>query len=482
MTSLFSRLLAIVAVTISLIGFSHADTPLVQGPVKLDPPTQHVKIKPELLGQHPRIFFTTDELKAIKTKLKDPQLATMVKWFLADADRDVALPVPANVDVALKGDLRHQEGILGQMAFAYLLTGDAKYLTAWRNLSQAILSWPDWKGDLETGHLLFGLAVSYDWLYADLTPAERKQIESVLLTHGRNLLRDPVTGKPAWWNTAYFQNHCWINHTGISTAAMAIYDVYPEEMQSWLDDSRTTFQQTYQNIGLDGGYHEGASYARYGTTWMLYYVDSLRHMTGENLFDMPFLTKAGNYFAQTMMPDYTDLANFGDSPEKSWTRAIEDQILVKLAAEYHDGHMIELRNLNRAYYPGDGKHPNPAEPPFALIWVDPTVAPKPLDDLPLVGLFPDLGLVVCRTGWKEDAAVVALHCGAPVASISSRDTQKLPKATANNGHTHPDANSYVFWADRAWRRRTPRRLHLYQGDPQREHLDRRRQRASVART
>jgi acetyl esterase len=420
-------------------------------PVKLDPPDFHVKIKKELLGQHPRIFFTADELKAIKEKVNDPRLAAMRGWFIDDADRAAKLPVPPNVAAAIKLDIRGNENILAELAFAYLITGDAKYLAAWRGRAQAILSWSNWGDDLGVGHLCFGLSISYDWLYHDLSPDERKQIETEVLLHGRNLLRDPVTHQPAWWNTSYFQNHCWINHTGISTAAMALYDVYPDEMQTWLDDSRTIFQQTYQNIGLDGGYHEGASYARYGTTWMLYYVDSLRHTTGENLFDMPFLTKVGGYFCQTVMPDGANLANFGDCPPISWNHPIEDQILVKLAAEYHDGHMMELRDRNRAFYTRKITGEGPYESPFALIWVDPSIAPKPLDDLPLVGLFADLGLVVTRTSWKADAAAIALHCGAPGGQHLVLDTLKLKKATPNNGHTHPDANSFVFWADHAWR-------------------------------
>lgn len=450
MISSLIRLIVLVSIA-SLLPLHAAETAPAQGPIPFDPPDHQVKLKGDLLGQHPRIYFTDSELAAIKEKVKDPRLATMRGWFMDDADRALALPVPPDSATAAKSDIRHNEGVLEQLAFAYLITGDAKYLTGWRNLSQSILAWQDWGDDLGRGHLCFGLAVSYDWLHHDLTVEERQKIETKLVTEGRHLLRDPATGKPYWWNTAYFQNHCWINHTGISTVAMALYDVYPGEMQTWLDNSRSIFQQTYEHIGRDGGYHEGASYARYGTTWMLYYVDSLRHMTGENLFDMPFLTKAGNYFLQATMPDGANLANFGDCPPQSWNHPIEDQVLVKLAAEYHDGHLIQLRDINRVYYTRKITGEQPYESPFALIWVDPAIAPKPLDDLPLVGLFPDLGLVVTRTSWKDDAAAIALHCGAPGGQHLVEKTLTLKNASPNNGHTHPDANSFVFWADKAWR-------------------------------
>lgn len=445
-----ARCLALLA-PILLIPSVHADPAAAQqpdqgqGPVKLPPPDFHVKLKPELLQQHPRIYFTGKELSAIKEKLKDPRLAETVGYFKADVARAMTVPIPPDAAAATKGDMRHWEGTLEQLAFAYLITGDDRYLARWRTVEQAVLGWQPWGEDLDAGHLCFGLAVSYDWLYSQLSADERTAIESRVTHEVRNLLRNPKTGRPQWWNTAYFQNHCWINHTAISVAAMALYDKNPIEAQSWLDESRGNFEQTYRNIGLDGGYHEGASYARYGTTWMLYYVESLRHMTGENLFDMPFLKRAGDYFCQTLMPDGANLANFGDCPPTSWTRTIEDQILVGLAAEYHDGHLMQLRLLNRA------KNKPPIESAFALIWIDPSVEPKPLDDLPLVGLFPDIGLVVSRTSWTSDAAVVALHCGAPGGQHLVEDTPKLKNATANNGHTHPDANSYVFWADHGWR-------------------------------
>ena len=273
---------------------AHADP----GPVKLDASTFTVKVRPELLGQHPRVFFTATELDAIKQKLKDPRVAPMLGWFLHDADATVAWPVPETAEAAIaKDDIRHSGLFLEQLAFAYLITGDAKYLAAETNLINHILKWSAWDDfDLGAAHVCFGLSMAYDWLYADFTPAERSSIEAALLKHGRLLLRDPSTQKRPWWTTAYFQNHCWICHTAISATALALYDLHPQEMQSWLDDSRTTFEQTYQNIGLDGGYHEGAGYARYGTEWMLYYVDSLRHASGENLFDMPFLRQVGNFF------------------------------------------------------------------------------------------------------------------------------------------------------------------------------------------
>jgi acetyl esterase len=422
------------------------------GPVKLDPPDFTVKIRPELLGRHPRIFFDAAELQAIQQKIKNPKLAPMVGWFLHDADLTMSWPVPPTaMAAAAHDDMRHSGLYLQQLAFAYVITGDARYFTAERNLIKNILNWSSWEDfDLGSAHICFGLSMAYDWLYDDFTPGERQAIEAALLKHGRLLLQDPATHKSHWWNTAYFQNHCWICHTAISVTAMALYDLHPEEMQTWLDDSRTRFQPTYKNLGLDGGYHEGAGYARYGTEWMLYYVDSLRHVSGQNLFDMPFLKQVGTYFCNTIMPDWANLANFGDCPPTAWGFPIEDSTLVKLAAEYHDGHLIWLRDHNRPFYE---KNPirNLFESPFALIWVDPSIDPKPLDDLPLIGLYPDLGLVVSRNSWKDDASVIALHCGAPGGQHLVEATPTIKHANANNGHTHPDANSFLFWADHGWR-------------------------------
>ncbi len=56
-----------------------------------------------------------------------------------------------------------------------------------------------------------------------------------------------------------------------------------------------------------------------------------------------------------------------------------------------------------------------------------------------------------RTGWDDDAAMVAFHCGPPGGQHLIQYCAAHPDTNVNFGHQHPDAGSYIFWSDRRWR-------------------------------
>jgi len=420
------------------------------GPVPVPPPTQQVHVRPELLGKHPRIFFDAAGLEALRAKVKDPRVAPMLKGLLAQADLIAGEAPPSGPPY--KTDVRTFGDRLPTIAFAYLMTGDKKYLEGAKKWLAAVVRLPAWEQDydLGNGHICFGVALAYDWLYGSLTPEERQATEQKLLRQGRILLTvsDPMHSGQGWpWNWAYFQNHFFINHTGISVAALALYDIAPPEMQGWLDDVRSKFQVTYKHFATDGYYPEGAAYADYGTTWLLYYLDFLRQTSGENLFDMPYIQKAGGYFCSHIMPDWKDVVNFGDCPPQMFGH-YSTAMLIKLAAEHRNGRLLTLlarvSENNPVYWKNDYSDP------FCVIWDDPSVTPQPMDDLPLTSIYPDAGVVISRTGWKEDASVVAFRCGPPAGMHVATGWASFPNAEPSSGHNHPDANSFLFWADRRW--------------------------------
>lgn len=420
------------------------------GPVPVPPPNRKVQFRSDLASKHPRIFFDAAGLESLRAKVKKPVIAPMLKGLLAQADVIASETPPAGPP--FKMDSRTLGDRLPTISFAYLMTGDKKYLDGAKKWIDAVVHYPyfDQDYDLAGGHLCFGMGLAYDWLYDSLSAEERQLLERKLLRHGRILMKiaDPMhTGKGWPWGWAYFQNHFFINYTGISVAAMALYDTNPDEMQSWLDHARSLMQVTYENFATDGCYPEGASYADYGTIWLLYYCDALRGISGENLFNMQYLRQADSYFCNHIMPDWKDVVNFGDCPPQMF-RHYGSAMLIKLAAEHHNGRLLTLldhvEESDPCYYLqkyGD---------PFCIIWADPALKPQPLDDLPLTAVYPDAGLVIFRTSWKEDASVLAFRCGPPGGMHVATDWKTFPSAEPSSGHNHPDANSFLFWVDRRW--------------------------------
>lgn len=420
-------------------------------PIPLPPPTHQVHIKNELKGTHPRIFFDAAGLTALRAKAKLPELRPMLGDLLARADTIAQEVPPAGPPFAI--DPRSLGDRLPTISLAYLMTGDQKYLEAARKWIKAIVGYRSFTDDydLGAGHACFGMALAYDWLYNQLTPEERELLEKKMLRHGRMLLKtaDPMHTLTGWpWGWSYFQNHFFINYTGISTVAMALYDVNPDEMQGWLDQTRSMLQVTHDHFATDGYYPEGVSYADYGTPWLLYYFDALRGFSGEDLFDMPYLKKAGEYFCTQIMPNWRDVANFADCAPQMFGR-YSSAMLIKLARENRDGRLLTLldrveENKRLAY--GRRKYSDP----FCLIWADPSMKAQPLETLPLATIYADAGVAVFRTSWKEDAAVVAFRCGAPSGHHIATEWTMFPNAHPSSGHNHPDANSFIFWADGRW--------------------------------
>ena len=445
----------IIALLTAVSSFARAADPVFAegdpSPISLPEGAYTVKIKPELAGTHPRIFFNKAGLEVIREKMKDPRMAAMRTQFLAGADALLEKTPPGHPPQT-DDPFRDFGNRLSITAMAYLLTGDAKYLDSTKEWMTALCGYPAWSNDDDLGcaHCLMGMAMAYDWLHDQLTPQERQQAEAAMLLHARHMMIRSEPSQPGTnWGWAYFQNHEWVDYNGVTFAAMALYDLQTDEMQSWLDYTRTKFQPAYTDLGVDGGNYEGPAYEHYGTQQLLMYVDALHVFSGESLYEMPYLKRIGYFSLYSMMPDWKNVANFGDSGETG-RGSVDDENPLEMAALQHDGHFLTyLQSVRRVV---GGKEPLTA---LAVIWIDPSIEPKPLDDLPLIGLYPDLGFVICRTSWDADAAVVAFHCGAPGGTHLMENWASFKGANPAFSHAHPDANSFLFWADHDWRISAP---------------------------
>ena len=81
--------------------------------------------------------------------------------------------------------------------YAWKITGDRKYVDhAWKEM-KAVCEFPVWGPvhPLDTGEMLFGSAIGYDWMYEALTEDQRKTIEEGTLRLGIEVLRSAYYGQ-----------------------------------------------------------------------------------------------------------------------------------------------------------------------------------------------------------------------------------------------------------------------------------------------
>ena len=163
------------------------------------------------------------------------------------------------------------------------------------------------------------------------------------------------------------------------------------------------------------------------------------------------------YLAHSLLPDGQNVFDFGDIWEGALTRA-------KTGAEYsrvYPGGTLQS-NFNVMYrvaarlkdpraqavaerYAAFG-HSN-LEEFWTLLWRDPSLKPAAMNSIPVSHHFEDSGVVFARTSWNRDATAIAFKAGPPEGHRVAALLPTLPEWRLDSGHAHPDAGSFIIWAN-----------------------------------
>jgi len=405
--------------------------------------------------KHPRLYLDAARVAALRESAKTVN-AALFESVKHQADAAVKSGPPTYIlHDAHSGDeqlwQRPVGNIMPALAICWLVTQDRAYLNAARDWALASCSYATWGlnrndgMDLAAGHQMFGLALVYDWCYADLDEATRNTIRETLIKRGGAMFEQAKTGK-VWWHKSYLQNHQWVNITGLAAAGLAIYDEDKETIP-WVGLVADKYQRTMAALGPDGASHEGVGYWSYGVEYMLKYMQLSRELLGINLYDNPWWRNTASYRL------YLGL------PQKAWTKASTivdiadcerrdfygpDYLLRRIASEYRD---------RRAQWEAEGvdaaKATDSAAGWLNLLWQDATVKPLAPGDapaLPTFHHFEDLGIVSARSDWSGAESLVVFKCGPYIGQKAIREFTYDP----GGGHVHPDANHFVIFGAGSW--------------------------------
>ncbi len=309
---------------------------------------------------------------------------------------------------------------------------------------------PPWRSALETAMMTEAVAVGYDLLYPHLTDTQRETVRHALAEKGIRMLvhdwADPVGSSQIPRHQVPTGNWVMVCSASAGLGALAILDEHPEAPQwarlvrnrvrAWLHDRGGDWYvdnpwpvnrpkpipvigPSEPNFGRDGGYKESIGYMNYGTRYVCDFANSLRRVTGENLFThVP--ENLLDHMAWSIMAWQENgaiksaLIDFGD---EGGTTAWYGDLLACLMRNRGDGLAAWLyRRIC----------PVPSTPRM-LLWSDETLTEKaPLGDGSM-RIFRDIGQVIMRQGWGP---------GDPMAAI---------KFHQNRGH-HDIGTFYLFGA------------------------------------
>jgi hypothetical protein len=406
-----------------------------EGPSRIkQPPAGTFRMREELKGRHPRLYFTKQDLPEIRRRALGPG-----KWYLDRARETWQSYVGQDVPARFPDWKRYLYGFWALYAMDLLSAVEEKpvYAETARKWVAYWLKQEDWGGDdLIPMDILSGVALTYDVLYDSFTPAERGAIRARLQKEIKFIARRFFVGQ--YWTGDYQNNHMHNRIHGLATAAFAIYGDDPAvDVQAEADLALDSIRKVAEWLPEDGSNHEGPGYWSYGHHWAARLPELAAHVTGEDpAARNPHFGTAHLFRIYMTAPGWKHTLNIGDGedgPPGSLTSLWPSIVRAK------DGRaasvMLEWQKVNR------GEFYNHTI--WGLLWYDPALAPAPIDELPLWRFWPDLEMLSVRSSWKDDAAAFVFKCG----PLGGHRLQELRgKEWANVAHDHPDQNHFLLFA------------------------------------
>ena len=345
------------------------------------------------------------------------------------------------------------------LALMHRLTGEQAYLNGAVRWMRAVCGYPHWGNDqkmadidLSASWVLFGLSLGFDWLHDQLEAADRDLVAAKIERHAMIFQQYKKATEGHGWSTEYWQNHNWINMTGLAAAGYTL-GRHGLVGQLYIDEARANFTEVFARMADDGSNYEGVSYWRYGGMWLFIYAYLLRNEEGIDLFATSnYLQNTFYYRLYQCAPDLSQQLNFGDAHDRHSGHPA--CIYYLIAREYRDGHAQKLGDLVMDEFLDDEARLSKVRPgilPEAgleYLWYDPSVTPRDFADLPLTRHFPDLGLVTIKDGWNRDSKVLTFKCGYPGGQKQWRQGWELYRSKnldcLSLSHHHPDNLAYIM--------------------------------------
>ncbi len=265
------------------------------------------------LPAHPRLFAREARFTALKTQ--NDSVSRQLKVFIQHeaeavltADR---LEYPAT---GFKfGPMRTVQGRILALAMSYRLTGDGRFLGRARAELLQLAALPDWAPNhfLDVGEGALAAGIGLDWLYAELTPAERDQIAQAIVNKALLPSLQVKEGNGSWVDGDFNWNQ--VCHGGLTVGALAIAEREPALSRQIINRAIQNLPRAGAVYAPDGAYPEGPSYWSYGTTFQVLLIEALRSALGSSygLEQFPGFLKTAAYRLQMIGPGGLDF-NYSD--------------------------------------------------------------------------------------------------------------------------------------------------------------------------
>ncbi len=394
------------------------------------------------IPKHPFLFANNARIAAIKQQ-KDKVTIQLLDFLKKDAENILNYPTMNypngvnNMETA-----RNVQGRIITLALCYRLFEDKRYF---EKAKKELL---DLAGvvNMGTGHFLdvgeaaLAMGIGYDWLYNDLSVAERDKISTAIVEKALKPSLDSKEGDDhttSWVNGNFNWNP--VCHGGLTVAALAIAQWEPTLSRQVVERAIENIPYAGESYAPDGSFPEAPSYWSYGTTFYVFAIDALRSAFGTScqLEMLPGFLKTADYYNQVKGPTGEDF-NYSDYHHENINESVilwfgrelkrVDIVQDELLDISRLKEVLELRKNADAHIPVDANRFTPME----LIWWNPEIKTISRTSTPLQYTAKGgLPLGIMRSAWNDtNASFLAIKGGTP-----------------NNSHGHMDAGSFVLEAN-----------------------------------
>ncbi len=373
------------------------------------------------LPDHPRLMATpTDWQTLAARRASDPDLNLLLDLLLIRARSDLKRdPLERKLEgKRLLGVSREfiRRSLL--WVFAFQVTHERVFFDRARRELLAVAAFADWNPShfLDVAELTAGLAISYDWLYHDLSPEDRRTIRHAIIDKGLDQARHG--------HKTFALTHNWgqVCIGAMVLGALAVAEDEPELTRSLLAAASKHAFTALDAYKPDGAYPEGPSYWNYGTTYEILLIAALRNSMGTDwgLMDAPGLKRSAAFYAHSISPSGKHF-NFSDSGEGQ-ELALP---LFYLARELQQPGLIDAKRLMIRNRHGLNERYAPL---IALWWPQISGGQSPALNFVGQGSQP---VAIWRSSWHDpNAFYFAIKGGG-----------------ASHNHAHMDAGSFVLDLD-----------------------------------
>jgi len=307
-----------------------------------------VMAQPKQTVVHPRLFANDERIKKIQSQTDEvsKQLLFIIK---SDAEKRLSdKPIVYPDNASNMGASRNVQGRIISLALAYRLFDDKRFLARAKEELLQLAALSDWGVGhfLDVGEASLAAGIGYDWLYHELSVAERRTVVNAIKN---NALLPSLRAKESENNSSWVNgNFNWnpVCHGGLIVGALAISESEPELSKQIVDRGVKNIPVAGDAYSPDGAFAEGPSYWSYGTSFYVLAIEALRTALGNSagLEKIPGFLETADYNNQ-MVGATGEEYNYSDYHLEN----LNEPVMLWFANETHRPDLIkdELRDIKK---------------------------------------------------------------------------------------------------------------------------------------